>query len=179
LVCCSCSRARGQRLAQVPVEPHLPIFLEATPSPGENPCFFLSFEGFFSQRAAAGRWLETELCSMVIFLLSSALPARAKPAGEMSFSTRCDCANVPVTGHGKDGPACPWVLWVGWGEALSPRPHRTERNAEGRGHRVPDVLPGWWCQRKSPWGTMRAGAWGDEVVVDEEDRDGAQTSVMA
>lgn len=102
----------------------------------------------------------------------------------MSFSTCCDRADVSVTDGGKDGPACPWVLWVGWGGAPSPRPHPHGVKCQGKGTQgtVWVVVPGTVTVGHNESRSMeRWGGWhhvgGD--VGDGEGRDGAQTPVMA
>lgn len=78
-----------QRLARAPVEPHLPVFLGATPTPGEN--LFFCFGFFFPGELQAGGDWRRSFAPQLIFLVSSALPARAKPAGGMNSLQLCRC----------------------------------------------------------------------------------------
>lgn len=114
--------------------------------------FLLSFEVFIPRELQVGGGWRCSFAPWLIFLLSSALPAWAKPAGGVSFSACCDCADVPVTSSGKDGSACLWVLWVGWAGALSPRPPRGK------------------CQGKGTQGTVWGGGPGRVTLEQDESR---------
>lgn len=73
----------------------------------------------------------------------------------MSFSTHCDC-DIPVTGGGKDGPACGCFEW----DETSSLSHGEKYQGKG-GHRA---LRG---DMESHHGVskMRVGAWRDVAVA--------------
>lgn len=86
----------------------------------------------------------------------------------MSFSTHCNCADIPVTGGGEDGPACGCF---GWDETTS---YHMEKNTKARrgdtGHCLRDDIESHHGTSKvttRAWRDVAGGTmWGD--IVDGE-----------